>query len=278
MDAELEQLIEVIEDVARGNYSDKVMQLTKPEHPEPIRRIAEAVGMMMVQVEAREMRLEGLVEELKLLNEKTRENAVQAVGSIAAALEARDRYTRGHAERVSRYASRLALCMGLGPEEVERVRMGGMLHDVGKINFSDQVFQNEDTRPSEEMMEEIRRHPEVGYEIVRRLEFLDGVKDYVRCHHEHMDGRGYPIGLTGDKIPLGAKIISVADVFDAITSTRTYQEKSDQEKALNILGRLAGQSLDPELVETFAADIRENGLEHGFTDILDLGPDRDNYL
>ncbi|MCP4622569.1 MAG: phosphohydrolase, partial [bacterium] len=86
MDAELEQLIEVIEEVARGNYSDKVMQLTKPEHPEPIRRIAEAVGMMMVQVEAREMRLEGLVQELKLLNEKTRENAVQAVGSMATAL------------------------------------------------------------------------------------------------------------------------------------------------------------------------------------------------
>jgi putative nucleotidyltransferase with HDIG domain len=253
-------LIEIIKEVAKGNYSNDVMAFTRPGHSGMIQRIAEAMGMMMVRVEAREVRLEQLIDQLQGLNVLLRKNTTQTVITIANALGARDRYTEGHAWRVSVYSERLARKIGLAEEEVEQVRIGGMLHDIGKIGFSDRIFSSEDLELSNDMFEEIRKHPDIGVDILNELAFLRPIVDYVHYHHERLDGTGYPDGLTGDDIPLGARIISVADCFDAITTDRSYQKGRTMEEAFAILEKLSENSLSPDLVEAFIAEIREGGM------------------
>ncbi len=156
---EISKLIHIIEEVAKGNYSNDIMEFTKPGHAEMIQRVAEAMGMMMVRVEAREVRLEQLIEELRDLNRLLEKNTTQTVIAIAHALGARDKYTEGHAHRVSIYSERLARKMGLPEKEVEKIRVGGVLHDIGKIGFSDRIFSDEDVKFSEGMFEEIKNIP-----------------------------------------------------------------------------------------------------------------------
>lgn len=257
---EIRGLIDIIEEVAKGNYSNDVMEFTKPGHSETIQRVAEAMGMMMVRVEAREVQLEQLIDQLRDLNALLKKNITQTVITIANALGARDRYTEGHAHRVSVYSERLARRIGLAGDEVEQIRIGGMLHDIGKIGFSDRIFKSEDLELSNGMFEEIRKHPDIGVHILQDLTFLGPVADYVHYHHERLDGSGYPDGLKGDLIPLGARIVSVADCFDAITTDRSYQKGRSMEEAFDILRKLSGKSLFPGLVEAFIREIRENGM------------------
>jgi HD-GYP domain-containing protein (c-di-GMP phosphodiesterase class II) len=247
----LNKLIAIIQDIAQGNYSDDIMALTGPDQPEGLRQIAEAMAMMMVKVEAREFHLENLAQELRALNRDLKLQALATVEAMALALGARDDYTKGHGERVGELAAGLAAKIEFKPDQIEEVRIAGILHDVGKICFSDQVFQNEDTVPSPELISEIRTHPQRGADIVASLDFLGPVREYVLYHHERPDGGGYPFGLKGDEIPLGARIISVADVYDAVTTDRPYQKGKSREQALAILDRLAGAGLDEALVENF---------------------------
>ena len=257
---EAKELISIIEQVANGKYSNDIMEFTKPGHSETVQRIAEAVGMMMVKVEAREMRLEQLIDELRELNVLLKKNIVQTVITIANALGARDHYTEGHAQRVSAYSERLARRMGLSEEEVEKIKIGGMLHDIGKIGFSDRMFTSEDVKFSKDMIQEIRHHPKIGANILKDIEFLGPVLDYVRYHHEAVDGKGYPDGLKDKEIPMGAKIIGVADCFDAITTERSYQKGRDKGEAYAILRSISGKGLSADLVEAFIEDIKENGM------------------
>ena len=242
------QLIGHIEAIAAGDYSNDIMELTKENQPEHIRRIAESVGMMMVRIEAREMRLEQLYAQIK-------HNSLRTVQSIADALGTRDTYTQGHGQRVGDLAARTAHRAGLSDNEVESVRLAGILHDIGKIGFTDDIFSNEDTRPSDAMMERIRMHPTWGHEILTDLEFLGNVPELVFCHHERLDGQGYPRGLKGDEIPSAARFISVADCYDAITTQRCYQDARPREKAFSILEKLAGPSLDPDIVKLFITEL-----------------------
>nr|WP_155935436.1 HD-GYP domain-containing protein [Pseudodesulfovibrio alkaliphilus] len=246
-------MVAAIKSVAAGNYSNDIMELTGPDYPPEVRELAEAVGLMMVRIEAREFHLEQLMATI-------RTNSLGAVTAVVNALGARDAYTEGHGERVAVYAERLARRLGLDEEEVERVRVAGMLHDIGKIGFSDLVFSNEDTGMNEEMLLEIRSHPQWGYDILKNLDFLGPALDYVHAHHERMDGRGYPRGLCADEIPLGARVLAVADCFDAMTTDRPYQRGRTPQAALAILGSLAGEALDPAVVEAFIVEIEDNGM------------------
>lgn len=255
----LNKLLAIIQDIAQGNYSDDIMALTGPDQPQELSLIAEAMGMMMVKVEAREFHLENLAQELRVLNQDLKRQALATVEAMASALGARDDYTQGHGGRVGELAAGLAGKVGLEQAQVEEVRVAGILHDVGKICFSDKVFQNEDTVPSPELLNEIRTHPQRGAAIVESLDFLGPVREFVLYHHERPDGKGYPFGLKNDEIPLGARIISVADVYDAITTDRPYQKGKSREEALAILEKLAGAGLDGELVGTFGAI---SGAEH----------------
>lgn len=247
----LERLLEVMEEIAAGRYSNDVMELTRPEVPEPIRSIAEAMGLMMVKVEAREYRLEMLVQELRELNEAIRRNAVGTVSAMANALAARDTYTEGHADRVGRIAGMIAGEMGLPEEEVELVRVAGRLHDIGKIGFSDRLFLPHEGKNPEDVIREITRHPSTGAEILKDLDFLGPALTYIQCHHERPDGRGYPRHLKDPDIPLGAKIIAVADGYDAMTTDRPYQKGKPPEAALAILKENAGKHWDGDCIAAF---------------------------
>jgi len=194
------------------------------------------------------------------LNETLKENIVKTVASISNTLGARDKYTEGHAVRVACYSERLAKKCSLPEKEIYFIRIGGMLHDIGKIGFSDGLFGNEEVNLSKEMHSEIKNHPVIGYEILKNLNFLGRAIDYVRYHHERIDGKGYPEGLKGEKIPLGARIISVCDCFDAITSNRPYQKSKSVEEAFEILKKISGTQLSVELTDLFIQDIIKNGI------------------
>ncbi len=249
--AELETLLDIFRDVSAGKYSDDIMTLTGPDTPEPVRTIAEAMGMMMVKVEAREFRLEILISELKKLNETIRVNTISTVSAMARALAARDPYTEGHTERVAGLATRIALEMGLAGDDVEYIRLGALLHDIGKIGFPDRLFQEHDAKNPPEMVSMILQHPAAGATILKDLDFLGPALEYVRSHHERPDGKGYPNRLKDADIPLGAKIIAVADSFDAMTTERPYQKAMTHGVALEILRRQAGTKWDAGCVEAF---------------------------
>lgn len=170
---------------------------------------------------------------------------------MAEAVGARDSYTKGHAMRVAELSARLGNFMALSEDEVHWIRLGGILHDVGKIGFSDKVFQNEDTVPSPAIMAEIKDHPTKGAEILDSLKFLEPALSIVRCHHERLDGTGYPLGLKGDEIPLGARIVAVVDSFDAMTTDRPYQKGMTTQEAFVVLKRLAVTGLDKKVVDAF---------------------------
>lgn len=254
------RLLEVIQEVANGNYSNDIMELTRDEVPEPIRTVAEAMGMMMVKVEAREYRLEQLIQQLEELNRQIKHNTIAVVSAMAHALAARDTYTEGHDARVAAISSLLARKLGMSDEEVEYVRLGGVLHDIGKIGFSDRLFSHHGKKNPPELIKEIIKHPLVGYEILSGLDFLGPALEYVRDHHERLDGSGYPRRIKGDQISLGARIIAVADGFDAMTTNRPYQEAMSPRTALEILRKQSGKRLDPRVVDALAQLIDEGAL------------------
>jgi len=182
------------------------------------------------------------------------------MSSIAAVLEIKDPYTREHGRRVAIYAGRLAERIQMPPAAVESIRLGGLLHDIGKIGLSDRVLKNTRNRLPDDLLAEVRLHPLIGVALLRDFDIPAAVINYVQYHHEKIDGSGYPFGLINDQIPLGAKIIRIADCFDAITTDRPYQQRKSWIEALAILRQISGTDLDPKLVETFIIDIKNKGL------------------
>ncbi len=246
------RLLQIIREIAEGRYSDDIMELTRDDVPEPIRTVAEAMGLMMVKVEAREFHLTQLYERI-------RQGTIATVSAMANALAARNAYTEGHAGRVADLARETALALGLDEAEVERVRLGGLLHDIGKIGFSDRLFEDHGQKNPPELVKIILGHPEAGWRILADLDFLGPSLTYVRCHHERLDGSGYPRRLKGEAIPFGALIIAAADGFDAMTTDRPYQKGMDVATALANLRRQCPHRLDPRVVEALAGVVEAPG-------------------
>ena len=182
------------------------------------------------------------------------------MSSIATVLEIKDPYTRDHGRRVAIYARRLAERIHQPSKAVESIRLGGLMHDIGKIGMSDRILKNTRNRLPDDLLAEVRLHPLIGVALLRDFDIPAAVIDYVQYHHEQIDGSGYPFGLTKDQIPLGAKIIRVADCFDAITTDRPYQQRKSWIEAAAILRQISGTDLDPDLVDAFIADIKEEGM------------------
>jgi len=181
----------------------------------------------------------------------TDEQRADLLTQLASTLEARDPYTHGHSRRVARHASSIAKRMGLSAEEVAKVRTAAAMHDVGKVKTPIAVLHKEGKLTDEEF-EVIKRHPGEGASMVSMLRD-DELTVMVRHHHERLDGTGYPDRLAGDGIPIGARIIAVADTFDAITSTRAYRSARAHKRALDILCAEAGTQLDPDAVRAFCS-------------------------
>lgn len=173
------------------------------------------------------------------------------VAALLRTVHAKDRYTYTHSERVARHAAELAHAAGMDDGEVKKLRLAAFLHDVGKIAVSRQLLNKPEPLTPEEW-EVIKRHPAVGAEIVGQIKGLEEIVPLVLHHHERWDGNGYPAGLTGEAIPLGARIIALADAFDAMTTHRPYQPAKTGSEALRELRREAGRQFDPHLAEIFA--------------------------
>jgi len=173
---------------------------------------------------------------------------------LAEAIESRDPYTGDHCSRLSRFASLTATALELSPTEIETMRLGAALHDVGKIVVPDHILKKPDKLTPDEYAI-IKQHCYSGGQICKRVSFLEAVYPIVYHHHERFDGRGYPDGLAGHSIPLGARIVAVADAYDAMTSDRTYRKAMAQEQAEAILRDGAGSQWDPDIVDTFLSAV-----------------------
>jgi len=187
------------------------------------------------------------------LSKANEEMFMQQVKMAVTMLEARDTYTRGHSQRVSEHAVAVAHHLGLAPALVDEIRLGAELHDIGKIGTRDAVLHKRDQLTHDEF-EEIRRHVTDGEEMLSVLRADHPVLlQVVRSHHERMDGAGYPDGLAGEQIPIAARIVCVADAFDAMVSKRPYRDAADVKSALRELRDSAGPQFDPAIVAAFVA-------------------------
>jgi diguanylate cyclase (GGDEF)-like protein/putative nucleotidyltransferase with HDIG domain len=196
-----------------------------------------------------------LAELKRLASGPDRAARFRAAASLARAVDARDVYTGSHSQRVAELAARAARRLGLPEEEVELTRLAASLHDLGKLAIPEEILRKPGplTDPERIVLE---RHPQIGFRMLESLG-VDPVADWVLHHHERWDGRGYPDGLPGEQIPLGARIIFVADAYDAMTSERVYRRRVASEQAVAELQRCAGTQFDPEIVDAFAAELAE---------------------
>jgi HD-GYP domain-containing protein (c-di-GMP phosphodiesterase class II) len=172
------------------------------------------------------------------------------VRALADAVEARDAYTARHAERVAGYGLEIARACGLETEDGPDLEFGFLLHDIGKIAISDAILYKPG-RLNEDERDAMRRHPVIGEEIVRGIDFLEGARQIVRSHHERWDGAGYPDRLAGEQIPLAARVFAVADTFDAVTSDRPYRAASSFGEARRVIAAAAGTQFDPVVADAF---------------------------
>jgi putative nucleotidyltransferase with HDIG domain len=167
---------------------------------------------------------------------------------MAQAVDLKDPYTSHHSQRVSRYATRLARTLGVPEEEVERIRYGALMHDIGKIGISGRVIRKPGKLTPEEQAL-MRTHSSVSADIIAPLEILGKSATMVRHHHENWDGTGYPDGLKGEEIPLASRIIFVADAFDALATDRPYRKGANREHAVSVIKENSGTQFDPLVVE-----------------------------
>ncbi|MBI1967568.1 MAG: response regulator [Gemmatimonadetes bacterium] len=189
--------------------------------------------------------------ELQIERQKLERISVATLEALVNALEAKDPYMRGHSARVADFSASLAAQLGLPEEDVELVRHAGRLHDIGKIGTREAVMNKQGPLTPEEF-EHIKQHVIIGSQILSPLAHLGNIIGAVRTHHERWDGSGYPDGLRGEEIPVGGRIIGAAEVYDALTTSRPYQEKMTPEQAVGRMADLAGTVLDPKVYDALA--------------------------
>ncbi|UCD70987.1 MAG: response regulator [Syntrophobacterales bacterium] len=175
------------------------------------------------------------------------------LGALTGAMDARDGIDSGHSRRVANLVASLMEIMGISHEEGERIKWAALLHDIGKVLISDHILSKPGKLTDQEYYI-IRQHPEMGERIVGGVEFLKEIKLYIRHHHERFDGKGYPDGLLGEEIPLGARVIALVEAFDCITSDCTFQRARSLEEAIDEIEKHAGTQFDPEIVRVFSGE------------------------
>jgi HD-GYP domain-containing protein (c-di-GMP phosphodiesterase class II) len=189
------------------------------------------------------------IENAKLFSD-VKKSFYDTVEALAEAIEKKDRYTGGHTKRVVHYSMCIAKYLDLSAEQLERVRLGAVLHDIGKIGIEDKILKKDAPLEKDEW-KVMQTHPEIGFDILGRVDSLKDVVGAMRYHHERWDGKGYPLGLKGEEIPFVARIVSVADTYDAMVSTRPYRKGLDPQIAFDEITKYSGTQFDPTVVEAF---------------------------
>lgn len=177
--------------------------------------------------------------------------------SLRLAVDAKDSYTKNHSDRVSYYAVLIAQKLNLSESEIETIRDGGLFHDIGKIGIPDSILQKT-SKLTDEEYDDIKNHPSIGAHILKPAKIFENIIPIVKHHHERYDGHGYPSNLKGEEIPLSARIVCIADSFDAMTSDRSYRPRFTLFKALEELERCKGTQFDPQLVDLFVEAVKSN--------------------
>jgi HD-GYP domain-containing protein (c-di-GMP phosphodiesterase class II) len=230
--------------ISRGEFH----QRTPVRGAAEISELAENFNLMASDIEE-------YIERLKEAAEENRELFVGSIRMLSAAIDEKDPYTRGHSGRVSKYSTVIAQELGLSAEELDKLKISALLHDVGKIGVDDKVLKKPGSLTPEEF-EIMKTHTTKGANIMRPVSQLKDMLPGIELHHEHLDGRGYPYGLTGPQIPLMARIIAVADTLDAMTTNRPYQSAMDLEFALARIKALTGSKFDQAVVNALDSAVK----------------------
>lgn len=210
--------------------------------------------------------------ELSLAYNKMEKAYWETIQTLRLLVETRDEETRGHSDRVAALAARLAERLQLPASDVEQIKVAGIVHDIGKIGVPDKILLKPGPLTSEEF-ESIKKHPEVGADILEGITSVQELAPVVRSHHERFDGSGYPAGLAGEEIPLCARIIAVADSFDAMISNRAYRKGLPMETAVDEIKKGSGSQFDPMVAEAFLSLLKDHGTE---AFLKDFGTGRSN--
>ena len=195
-----------------------------------------------------QQQVEERTKELKKEKNNSEKLLIELTQALATTIDAKDKYTSGHSRRVAEYSRMLAAALGKSEKEVQEIYLFALLHDIGKIGVPDWIINKQD-KLTEEEYAEIKKHPQIGYEILKSISILPNLKNGVRWHHERIDGKGYPDGLSGDNIPEYAKIISVADAYDAMTSHRSYRDSLPQDVVYSEIKNHIGSQFDEKIAE-----------------------------
>ncbi len=247
----LEVLTDSSRAIARGDFTQRVHLRSRTE----IGELAETFNKMTEEIEK-------FIADLKRAAEENRNLFLNSIQMLAGAVDEKDPYTRGHSDRVTRYSVTIAREMNLPAEEVENVRISAQLHDVGKIGIEDRILKKPGALTPDEF-ELMKAHTTKGANILSKVEQLRNMIPGIELHHESLDGRGYPYGLKGDEIPVMARIVMVADTFDAMTTNRPYQMGMDPEYVVRIINSLAGTKFDPAVVEALTKTFERGELVPG---------------
>ena len=248
--------------IAAGDFSQRVKVLGRTELGE----LGASFNQMTDQIEK-------FIGDLQRSVEENHELFLGTVKALAAAIDGKDPYTRGHSERVSRFSVAVAEGLGLPEAEIEQIRISALLHDVGKIGIDDRVLKKPSALTDEEF-EIMKTHPQKGYKIMSQIPAMRDFLPGMYMHHEMINGEGYPQRLQGDEIPMQARIVSVADTFDAMTTERPYQRAMDLEAALTRLKSFVGTRYDARVVAAFVAACEAGKIRPGVTRVIRRQSDR----
>jgi len=242
--------------IAAGDFSQRVKVLGRTE-----------LGELGASFNQMTDRIESFVGDLQRSAEENRELFLGTVKALAAAIDGKDPYTRGHSERVSRFSVAVAQGLDLPENEIEQIRISALLHDIGKIGIDDRVLKKP-AALTEEEFEIMKTHPQKGYKIMSQIPAMRDFLPGMYMHHEMINGEGYPQRLKDDEIPMQARIVSVADTFDAMTTERPYQRAMDLESALTRLKSFVGTRYDPRVVAAFIAACEAGKIRPGVTRVI----------